>query len=87
MPTNRDLNIRLERAVVRAPGEPCSGRRRPACRWRRHARGDQRLKMDVLNAEQATNLLQVAEGSLNEMKRHAYPHARAGGPIGVQHGQ
>lgn len=64
---NRDLNVRLERLssglrVNRAADDAAGLSVREGMRAEISG-----LKMDVLNAEQATNLLQVAEGSLNEM--------------------
>ena len=64
---NRDLNLRLERLssglrVNRAADDAAGLSVREGMRAEISG-----LKMDVLNAEQATNLLQVAEGSLNEI--------------------
>lgn len=64
---NRDLNVRLERLssglrVNRAADDAAGLSVREGMRAEISG-----LKMNVLNAEQATNLLQVAEGSLNEM--------------------
>ena len=64
---NRDLNLRLERLssglrVNRAADDAAGLSVREGMRAEISG-----LKMNVLNAEQATNLLQVAEGSLNEI--------------------
>jgi flagellin len=64
---NRDLNLRLERLssglrVNRAADDAAGLSVRESMRAEISG-----LKMNVLNAEQASNLLQVAEGSLNEI--------------------
>lgn len=64
---NRDLNLRLERLssglrVNRAADDAAGLSVREGMRAEISG-----LKMNVLNAEQGTNLLQVAEGSLNEI--------------------
>jgi flagellin len=64
---NRDLNIRLERLssglrVNRAADDAAGLSVREGMRAEISG-----LKMNVLNSEQGTNLLQVAEGSLNEI--------------------
>lgn len=64
---NRDLNIRLERLssglrVNRAADDAAGLSVREGMRAEISG-----LKMNVLNAEQASNLLQVAEGSMNEI--------------------
>jgi flagellin len=64
---NKDLNLRLERLssglrVNRAADDAAGLSVREGMRAEISG-----LKMDVLNAEQGTNLLQVAEGSLNEI--------------------
>lgn len=64
---NRDLNLRLERLssglrVNRAADDAAGLSVREGMRAEISG-----LKMNVLNAEQASNLLQVAEGSLNEI--------------------
>ena len=64
---NRDLNIRLERLssglrINRAADDAAGLSVREGMRAEISG-----LKMNLLNAEQATNLLQVGEGSLNEI--------------------
>lgn len=64
---NRDLNLRLERLssglrVNRAADDAAGLSVREGMRAEISG-----LKMNILNAEQASNLLQVAEGSLNEI--------------------
>ena len=64
---NRDLNLRLERLssglrVNRAADDAAGLSVREGMRAEISG-----LKMNVLNAEQASNMLQVAEGSLNEI--------------------
>ena len=64
---NRDLNIRLERLssglrVNRAADDAAGLSVREGMRAEISG-----LKMNLLNAEQGTNLLQVGEGSLNEI--------------------
>ena len=64
---NRDLNVRLERLssglrVNRAADDAAGLSMREGMRAEISG-----LKMDIVNAEQGSNLLQVAEGSLNEV--------------------
>ena len=64
---NRDLSLRLERLssglrINRAADDPAGLSVREGMRAEING-----LKQNVKNAEQATNLLQVGEGSLNEI--------------------